>query len=48
VTREQVVKIYIDILDGKIKRFPNNFFIGEEGTKYIRFMTRYLLEDSSS
>ncbi len=44
VNREQVIKIYQDVLEKKRKRFPNYFFLGDEGKRYMRYMTCYLLE----
>ncbi|MDT3766301.1 DUF4046 domain-containing protein [Priestia filamentosa] len=46
--REWVVEIYQDVLNGKVKRFPNKFFSGEEGKKYVKYMTCYLLEERLS
>ncbi|MBQ4869133.1 hypothetical protein IHQ11_21925 [Priestia megaterium] len=46
--REQVIKIYQDVLDKKRKRFPNYFVVGNEGKKYMRYMTCYLLEQHLS
>ncbi|CAH0309197.1 DUF4046 domain-containing protein [Priestia megaterium] len=43
--QERVLEIYQDVLEGKVKRFPNNFFFGEEGKKYMKYMTCYLLEE---
>jgi hypothetical protein len=41
---EMVIRVYEDILQGKRTRFPNHFFIGEQGKKYLVFITRYLIE----
>jgi hypothetical protein len=48
VNREQVIDIYQDVLEKKRKRFPNYFFVGNEGKKYMRYMTCYLLEQRLS
>jgi hypothetical protein len=48
VIRERGIEIYQDVLEKKIRRFPDNFFLGEEGKKYIRYMTCYLLEERLS
>ena len=48
MSRERVIEIYQDVLEKKIRRFPDNFFLGEEGKKYIRYMTCYLLEERLS
>ncbi|MGG3610975.1 DUF4046 domain-containing protein, partial [Priestia megaterium] len=48
MNREQVIDIYQDVLDKKRKRFPNYFFVGNEGKKYMRYMTCYLLEQRLS
>ena len=48
MSREHVIKIYQNILDGKVKRFPNNFFVGEEGKMSMKYMTCYLLEERLS
>ena len=33
--RDQVIEIYQQVLDGKRKRFPNGFFVGNEGKTYM-------------
>ncbi|MED4140341.1 DUF4046 domain-containing protein [Priestia megaterium] len=48
MNREQVIEIYSEALEGKRRRFPDGFFIGEEGKKYLAYMTRYLLEERLS
>jgi hypothetical protein len=48
VNREQVIEIYQGVLENKRKRFPNHFFVGNEGKKYMRYMTCYLLEQRLS
>ncbi|MFQ6387628.1 hypothetical protein ACLNAR_07590 [Priestia aryabhattai] len=48
MNREQVIEVYQDVLDKRRKRFPNHFFVGHEGKKYIRYMTCYLLEQRLS
>jgi hypothetical protein len=45
MSRERVIELYREVLEKKRKRFPNHFFIGEEGKKYIAYMTCYLLEE---
>ncbi|WP_255286788.1 MULTISPECIES: DUF4046 domain-containing protein [unclassified Bacillus (in: firmicutes)] len=45
VEREKVLQIYRDVLDGKRGKFPDHFFVGEQGKKYLAFLTRYLIED---
>jgi len=44
VHEEQVIEIYQDVLAKRRKRFPNYFFVGNEGKKYMRYITCYLLE----
>ncbi|CAK8583524.1 DUF4046 domain-containing protein [Priestia megaterium] len=46
--RDQVIEIYQQVLDGKRKRFPNGFFVGNEGKTYMNYITRYLLEQRLS
>ncbi|MEJ9227164.1 MULTISPECIES: hypothetical protein [Priestia] len=46
--REQVIEVYKDVLEKRRKRFPNYFFAGNEGEKYMRYMTCYLLEQHLS
>jgi hypothetical protein len=41
---EKVIRIYQDILQGNRTRFPNHFFVGEQGKKYLVLMTRYLIQ----
>ncbi|MFE7083978.1 hypothetical protein [Priestia megaterium] len=41
---DQVIDVYLDVLESKRKRFPNNFFIGAEGKAYMSYITSYLLE----
>ncbi|MBK0006213.1 MULTISPECIES: hypothetical protein [Priestia] len=48
MNREQVIEIYQDVLGKRRKRFPNYFFVGNEGKKYMRYMTCYLLEQHLS
>ncbi|MEK1832845.1 hypothetical protein AAAC51_39670 [Priestia megaterium] len=48
MNKEQVIEIYQDVLDKRRKRFPNYFFAGNEGKKYMRYMTCYLLEQHLS
>ncbi|MBK0010147.1 hypothetical protein IAE23_27145 [Bacillus sp. S35] len=48
MNREQVIEIYRQVLERKRKRFPNYFFIGEEGKKYMGYITCYLLEQRLS
>lgn len=48
VNKEQVIEIYQDVLAKRRKRFPNYFFVGNEGKKYMRYMTCYLLEQHLS
>ncbi|SDE43256.1 hypothetical protein SAMN04487777_11250 [Priestia aryabhattai B8W22] len=48
MNREQVIEVYQDVLEKKRKRFPNYFFVGKEGKKYMRYMTCYLLEQHLS
>jgi len=43
--KEMVICIYRDILEGKKARFPNHFFVGEQGKKYLAYITRYLIEE---
>lgn len=43
--KEKVTRIYQDVLSGKRKRFPNYFFTGAQGEKYLAYLTRYLIED---
>ncbi|USL45586.1 DUF4046 domain-containing protein [Priestia megaterium] len=45
MNREEVIEMYSEALEGKRRRFPDGFFIGEEGKKYLAYMTRYLLEE---
>jgi hypothetical protein len=45
MSRERVINIYQDVLERKIYRFPNNFFLDKDGKKYLRYMTCYLLEE---
>ncbi|MEH7314174.1 hypothetical protein [Priestia megaterium] len=46
--REQVIEVYKDVLEKRRKRFPNYFFVGNEGKKYMCYMTCYLLEQHLS
>ena len=46
--RDQVIEIYQQVLEGKRKRFPNDFFVGNEGKTYMSYITRYLLEQRLS
>lgn len=39
------VLIYKEILDGKRSRFPNYFFVGEQGKEILSSLTRYLIEE---
>ncbi|MGG2089003.1 hypothetical protein ABFY59_18640 [Priestia aryabhattai] len=48
MNREQFIEVYQDVLEKRRKRFPNYFFIGKEGKKYMRYMTCYLLEQHLS
>ncbi|MFL0498773.1 hypothetical protein [Priestia megaterium] len=48
MNKEQVIEIYQHVLERKRKRFPNYFFLGMEGKKYMSYMTRYLLEQRLS
>jgi len=48
MNREQVIEIYSEALEGKRRRFPDGFFIGEQGKIYLAYMTRYLLEERLS
>ncbi|MFE6707630.1 hypothetical protein ACFVEL_22150 [Bacillus thuringiensis] len=43
--KEKVIQLYRDILEGKRFRFPNHFFLGDQGKKYLAYITRYLLEE---
>lgn len=43
--KEKVIQIYQDVLDGKRARFPNYFFVGDLGKKYLAFITCYLIEE---
>ncbi|MEW9669856.1 hypothetical protein [Ammoniphilus sp. 3BR4] len=43
--KEKVIDIYRQILKGHRARFPNHFFVGEQGKKYLAYLTRYLLEE---
>lgn len=46
--REQVIEMYSEALEGKRRRFPDSFFIGDEGKKYMAYITRYLIEERLS
>lgn len=48
MNREHVIEMYREALEGKRRRFPPGFFIGEEGKKYLAYVTRYLLEEQLS
>lgn len=41
----EVIKIYLEVLHGSRKRFPNHFFAGVDGKERLLFITRYLIED---
>ena len=41
---KKAIRIYQDILQGKRTQFPNHFFMGDQGKKYLVFMTRYLIQ----
>ena len=43
--RDQVIQTYEDVCAGRRRRFPNNFFHGQEGRRRAGIITRYLLED---
>jgi len=43
--REKVIRIYRDILERKRARFPDHFFVGDQGKKYLAYITRYLIEE---
>lgn len=43
--KEKVIQIYRDVLKGKRYRFPDHFFIGEQGKKNLANITRYLIEE---
>ncbi|CRK83270.1 hypothetical protein [Neobacillus massiliamazoniensis] len=43
--KETVIQLYLDVLKGKKTRFPNHFFVGDQGKKYLVCITRYLLEE---
>jgi hypothetical protein len=43
--KEKVIQIYQDVLDGRRVRFPNHFFVGDQGKKYLAFLTCYLIEE---
>ncbi|MCM2534343.1 hypothetical protein NDK43_20820 [Neobacillus pocheonensis] len=45
VEREKVIKIFRDVLNGRRTRFPNHFFVGDQGKKYLAFLTCYLIEE---
>ena len=43
--REKLIQIYRDVLSGKRCRFPNHFFVGDQGKTYLAELTRYLIEE---
>ncbi|GMA65583.1 hypothetical protein [Alicyclobacillus fastidiosus] len=43
--QEKVIQVYQDVLNGNRCRFPNYFFVGERGKKYLAYITRFLIED---
>ncbi|WP_141995105.1 hypothetical protein [Bacillus sp. B4EP4a] len=43
--KEKLIQIYRDVLDGRRARFPNHFFVGDQGMKYLAFLTCYLIEE---
>lgn len=43
--KEKVIQLYRDILEGKRVRFPDHFFVGDQGKKYLAYITRYLIEE---
>ncbi|MGG3450245.1 DUF4046 domain-containing protein [Domibacillus aminovorans] len=45
IEKEKVIQIYQDVLNGKRVRFPNHFFVGEQGKNYLAILTRYLIEE---
>ncbi|MGM0879375.1 MAG: hypothetical protein ACQEWV_33540, partial [Bacillota bacterium] len=45
IEKEKVIQIYQDVLDGRRARFPNYFFVGDQGKKYVAFLTCYLIEE---
>ncbi|MDQ8738813.1 hypothetical protein [Paenibacillus sp. LHD-38] len=40
-----LVTVYIDLLQEKCCRFPNQLFVGEQGKKNLAYLTRYLIEE---
>jgi hypothetical protein len=40
-----VIEIYIEVLKGIRQRFPDHFFVGEQGKKYLALITRFLIEE---
>ncbi|OIK16699.1 hypothetical protein BIV60_03330 [Bacillus sp. MUM 116] len=40
-----VIQMYRDILGGRRARFPKNFFVGDQGKKYLAYITRFLIEE---
>jgi hypothetical protein len=45
VEREKAIAVYEEVVGGRKRRFPNNFFHGELGKVRASHITRYLLED---
>ncbi|OHX41431.1 hypothetical protein BBV17_28500 [Cytobacillus oceanisediminis] len=43
--KEKIIQIYRDVLDGRRVRFPNHFFVGDQGKTYLAFITSYLVEE---
>ena len=45
LVRDEVIQVYEEVFGGRRRRFPNNFFHGDEGRARAAIITRYLLEE---
>lgn len=45
IEKEKIIQIYRDVLGGRRARFPNHFFVGDQGKIYLAYLTCYLIEE---